>query len=46
VDYLERLKNEMANGFQKYYEELNKKVEDELLSQEAQQKDLHDKIEN
>ncbi len=36
----------MANGFQKYYEELNRKVEDELLSQEAQQKDLHDKIEN
>jgi chromosome segregation ATPase len=35
----------MASGFHKYYDELNKKVEEELISQEAQQKELHDKIE-
>ena len=43
---MEKLKYEMSIGFQKYYEELNKKVEEELLSQETQQKALHDKIDN
>ena len=35
---------ELNNGMQAYYEELNKKVTEELLAQETQQKDLHDKI--
>lgn len=35
----------MASGFHKFYDELNKKVEEELLIQETQQKELHDKIE-
>lgn len=43
-DYLEKLKNELAIGFKNYYDELNKKVGEELLAQESQQKDMHDKI--
>jgi hypothetical protein len=35
----------MASGFHKFYDELNKKIEEELLTQESQQKELHDKIE-
>lgn len=43
---MEKLKNEITAGMKTYYEELNKKVGEELMSQEAQQKDLHDKIES
>ncbi len=41
---MEKLKNEMIIGFQKYYEELNIKVADELQNQESLQNELHNKI--
>ncbi len=33
-----------TNSFQEYYNELNKKVDEELQFQESQQKTLHEKI--
>lgn len=41
---MEKLKNELENGFKEYYEELNKKVTDELSHQETQQQDIHNKM--
>jgi hypothetical protein len=43
-ELMEKLKNEMIIGFQKYYEELNIKVADELQNQESLQNELHNKI--
>lgn len=44
IDYMEKLKMELNSGFQAYYDELNNKVSEELMAQESQQKDMHDKI--
>lgn len=43
---MDKFKTEMMVGFSKYYEELNSKVAEELLSQENQQNDLHKKIQD
>ena len=45
-EHMEKLKDEMLIGFHKYYDELNKKVAEELQHQESQQNDLHGKIKN
>jgi hypothetical protein len=44
-DYMKKLLEVVQNGFIDYYDELNKRVIDELNSQETQQKNLHEKIE-
>lgn len=43
---MKNLLNLVQGEFKNYYDELNKKVEEELNSQETQQKTLHDKLEN
>jgi hypothetical protein len=43
---MEKLNNEMIIGFQKYYEELNMKVAEELQNQESLQNEYHNKIRN
>ena len=45
-DYLERLKIELMKGFKIYFDELNSKVNEELMNQETQQKNLHEELEN
>ena len=45
-DYLERLKVELMKGFKVYFDELNTKVNEELMAQETQQKNLHEELEN
>jgi hypothetical protein len=44
TQYMDKLKENLHEGFKQYYEELNKCIANELLTQEGQQKDLHDKI--
>lgn len=43
-DYSTKLKSELMKGFQTFFDELNKKVSEELSAQEKQQKSLHDKL--
>ena len=45
-DYLERLKVELMKGFKVYFDELNTKINEELMAQETQQKNLHEELEN
>lgn len=44
-DYMDKLQSELMKGFKTYYDELNNKVIEELSNQEAQQKELHSKLE-
>jgi hypothetical protein len=43
-DYMEKLKELLSKGMKEYFDELNNKVNEELLVQETQQKGLHDDI--
>ena len=43
-EYLEKLKELISKGMKEYFDELNNKVNEELLVQETQQKGLHDDI--
>ena len=43
-DYMEKLKELLSKGMKEYFDELNNKVNEDLLVQETQQKGLHDDI--
>jgi len=45
-DYSEKLKKFLNEGFQNYYDEINKKLQDEYMTQESKQNNIQQAIDN